>query len=309
MGRSKEPPILPFTSSTVSRDASSSINVPSALPTSSSSSSLSSNPNIAIALLLLSRLRDAVRAAAAQQRPWLELVDRSAFARPESLSDAASRIRKNSRYFHANYLVVLFLAIIVSVLHNPFAILWLAILSAAWGYTFLFRPGPITIAGRSFSEREKLVIMCLLSALVVFGLSPLGSAVMSGTVIGVAVICCHAAFRVPDDLFLDDSVDGLAGLGMGAGSSSGWFNLLLGSSTGGVGGVGGVGAVGGVGGVGMGVGVGGVGGVGVGRGGVGLGGSGLGRGNSSGVSKGSNSSVSSMDIPRRHSASTLESAV
>ncbi|CAI7826277.1 unnamed protein product [Closterium sp. NIES-53] len=308
MGKSKEP-LLPFTSSTISRDSSStSINGSSSLPTSSSSSSLSSNPNVAIALLLVSRLRDAMRQAAAQQRPWLELVDRTAFARPDSLSDAASRIRKNNRYFHANYLVVLFLAIIISVLHNPFAILWLAILAAAWGYTFLFRPGPITVAGRSFSEREKLIIMCLLSALIVFGLSPLGSAVMSGTVIGVAVICVHAAFRVPDDLFLDDSADGLAGLGLGAGSNSGWFNLLLGSSTGGVGGVGGVGAVGGVG-VGVGVGVGGVGGVGVGRGGVGLKGSGAGRGGSSGASKASNSSVSKVDIPRRHSASTLESIV
>ncbi|CAI7917680.1 unnamed protein product [Closterium sp. NIES-54] len=122
MGKSKEP-LLPFTSSTISRDSSStSINGSSSLPTSSSSSSLSSNPNVAIALLLVSRLRDAMRQAAAQQRPWLELVDRTAFARPDSLSDAASRIRKNNRYFHANYLVVLFLAIIISVLHNPRAV-------------------------------------------------------------------------------------------------------------------------------------------------------------------------------------------
>ncbi|KAE8708958.1 PRA1 family protein B1 [Hibiscus syriacus] len=43
----------------------------------------------------LSRLSSSIRQGFSQRRPWYELIDRSAMARPDNLTDAYSRIRRN----------------------------------------------------------------------------------------------------------------------------------------------------------------------------------------------------------------------
>ncbi|KAG2322368.1 hypothetical protein Bca52824_015581 [Brassica carinata] len=50
-----------------------------------------------------SRFSTSIRDGLSQRRPWAELVDRNSMARPESLADALSRIRKNLAYFKVNY--------------------------------------------------------------------------------------------------------------------------------------------------------------------------------------------------------------
>ncbi|CAL9118957.1 unnamed protein product [Musa acuminata var. zebrina] len=42
--------------------------------------------------IFLSRLSDSIHRSLSNRRPWSELVDRSAFSRPDSLADAASRL-------------------------------------------------------------------------------------------------------------------------------------------------------------------------------------------------------------------------
>lgn len=59
------------------------------------------------------------------------------------------------------------------------------------------------IGGRTFSDRETLGIL-LLSTIVVVFLTSVGSLLISALLVGLAVVCAHGAFRVPEDLFLDD---------------------------------------------------------------------------------------------------------
>ncbi|CDY41253.1 BnaA01g12860D [Brassica napus] len=54
-----------------------------------------------------SHLSTSIRDGLSQRRPWAELVDRSSMARPESLTDALSRIGKNLVYFKVNYVTVI----------------------------------------------------------------------------------------------------------------------------------------------------------------------------------------------------------
>lgn len=153
----------------------------------------------------LSNITDTVRNGFSQRRPWYELVDRSAFSKPDSLSDATHRIRKNYSYFRVNYLSCLAAVLAISLLTNPFALIALLTLLAAWIFLYLFRPSdsPLVILGRAFSDTETLGLLIVSSVVVIF-LTSVGSVLISALMVGLAIICAHGAFRAPEDLFLDE---------------------------------------------------------------------------------------------------------
>ncbi|KAE8711546.1 hypothetical protein F3Y22_tig00110287pilonHSYRG00062 [Hibiscus syriacus] len=55
----------------------------------------------------LTRISGPVCLTLSHCRPWTDLIDRTALAKPASFSDAISRIRKNFFYFRANYLAIM----------------------------------------------------------------------------------------------------------------------------------------------------------------------------------------------------------
>ncbi|KAL6503781.1 PRA1 protein B3 [Orobanche gracilis] len=153
----------------------------------------------------VSRLNATIRHGLSQRRPWSELIDRSALSRPDNLSEAASRIRKNFNYFRVNYVSLLALSLALSLLSHPFSLLVLLSLLAVWIFLYLFRPSdqPVVVAGRTFSDRETLGILVVSTIVVVF-LTSVGSLLISALLVGLALVCTHGAFRMPEDLFLDD---------------------------------------------------------------------------------------------------------
>ncbi|KAJ4833045.1 PRA1 protein B3 [Turnera subulata] len=161
----------------------------------------------------LSRLSSTLRNSLSQRRPWYELVDRSSLSRPDSLTEAASRIRKNLPYFKVNYTILLGAVLAVSLLSHPFSLLLLLALLAAWAFLYLFRPSdqPVVILGRAFSDRETLGLLLVSTIFVIF-LTSVGSLLISALMVGFAIVCVHGAFRVPEDLFLDDQEPANAGL-------------------------------------------------------------------------------------------------
>ncbi|KAL2539939.1 PRA1 family protein B4 [Abeliophyllum distichum] len=160
----------------------------------------------------LSRLSATVRHGLSQRRPWSELLERSSFSRPDSLSDSASRIRKNFSYFRVNYISLIALSLALSLLSHPLSLLVLLALLAAWIFLYLFRPPdqPVIITGRTFSDREILGILVVFTVVVVF-LTSVGSLLISALLVGLAVVCAHGAFRMPEDFFLDDQDSSNAG--------------------------------------------------------------------------------------------------
>ncbi|KAI3854575.1 hypothetical protein C5167_002352 [Papaver somniferum] len=153
----------------------------------------------------ISRLSDSVRQGFSQRRPWLELVDRSALNRPDSVSEAASRIRKNFSYFRINYFTLLASVLALSLLTHPFSLFVLLCLLGSWLFLYIFKQSdsPLVIMGRTFSDRETLGVLVVLTIVVVF-LTSVGSLLISALMVGLAIVCVHGAFRVPEDLFLDD---------------------------------------------------------------------------------------------------------
>lgn len=133
-------------------------------------------------------------------------------ARPDSLSEAASRIRKNLSYFKVNYISFIAVVLAFSLLSHPFSLLVLLCLLGGWIFLYLFRPSdqPVVILGRTFSDRETLGVLVVLTIVVVF-LTSVGSLLISALMVGLAIVCAHGAFRVPEDLFLDDQEPANAG--------------------------------------------------------------------------------------------------
>eukprot|EP00271_Cylindrocystis_brebissonii_P013898 TRINITY_DN3443_c0_g2_i1.p1 TRINITY_DN3443_c0_g2~~TRINITY_DN3443_c0_g2_i1.p1 ORF type:complete len:203 (+),score=23.32 TRINITY_DN3443_c0_g2_i1:233-841(+) len=166
----------------------------------------------------LSKVQVNAKQALSQQRPWSELYDQSSFSKPENFNDMTNRVKKNLTYFHVNYALFLMTVVVCSMLMNPTSIFWLFALACLWGYVFFVRSDPVVVYGRILNDRELFIALALITFLVAFGLTSVGSILISGVVIGGAVVVAHAAFKQPDDLFLDENVQGgfMSWLGGGA---------------------------------------------------------------------------------------------
>ncbi|RZC08611.1 PRA1 family protein B4, partial [Glycine soja] len=78
----------------------------------------------------------------------------------------------------------------LSLITHSFSLFVLFGLLASWSFLYLFRPSdqPVVLFGRTF------VIL----------LTSVGSLLISALMVGLAIVCAYGAFRVPEDLFLDD---------------------------------------------------------------------------------------------------------
>jgi hypothetical protein len=156
--------------------------------------------------LFLSRVSDTARRSLEDRRPWTELIDRSAISRPDSLSEATSRLRRNLGYFRVNYAAIVALSLAASLLAHPFSLLVLLAILGAWCFLYVFRASdqPVVLFGRTFTDRETLLGL-VVSSLLAFFLTSVASLIISGLLVGGALVAVHGAFRMPEDLFLDDS--------------------------------------------------------------------------------------------------------
>ncbi|KAF3454847.1 hypothetical protein FNV43_RR05295 [Rhamnella rubrinervis] len=170
---------------------------------------------------ILTRLSGYARQAFSTRRPWTELIDRTAFSRPDSLSDAVSRVRKNSAYFRVNYLTLLAVVLALFLVSHPFSLLTLIALLAAWLFLYALRPSdqPLVIFGRTYSDGQTLLGLGVITVIVILVTSVL-SLLISAVLVGLALVCAHGAFRVPEDLFLDEQD-----------SSSGFLSALSGPAS------------------------------------------------------------------------------
>ncbi|XP_071728686.1 PRA1 family protein B1-like [Rutidosis leptorrhynchoides] len=153
----------------------------------------------------LTHITTSIRHSYSQRRPWFQLVDRSTFSRPETLSEAISRIKKNFSYFRINYTTLIAIVTIFSLLSHPFPLFFSICLLSAWLFLYLFRAPdqPVFLFDRTFSDRETLGILIISTILIVF-LTGLVSLLISSVLFGLALTCVHAALRVPQEVFVDN---------------------------------------------------------------------------------------------------------
>lgn len=163
-----------------------------------------SSASTGVLLAIVGRLKDHSANIFKQRKPWSEVVDRNAFSKPNTIAEAAGRLRKNANYFKVNYLIIMLATTAATFLVHPSSLLVLGLLVAGWMYVFFMRTTPIVIGGRTLSDREKLLSMSAISFITVFFLTSVGAVLFSALSLSLAVIAAHGALREPDNLFVDE---------------------------------------------------------------------------------------------------------
>eukprot|EP01018_Ginkgo_biloba_P025360 Gb_07381 [translate_table: standard] len=159
----------------------------------------------------LSQISETGRSVYAQRRPWSELYGTNAFGKPESFGDAVARIRRHLIYFRVNYAIIILTIVCLALLRQPFSLITVLGLLIAWCLLYFFRSEPLVLMNRSFGDGTVLTGLTIVTVVALL-LTGVTSAIITALVIGSVIVLVHGAFRVSDDLFVDEQEAAAGGL-------------------------------------------------------------------------------------------------
>ncbi|VFQ82621.1 unnamed protein product [Cuscuta campestris] len=164
-------------------------------------------------------------ASFAPLRPWRELFAHpSSYSLPHSLADLVSRLRLKLGIFRMNYALAMLFILFLSLLWHPTSMIVFLLVFVAWFFLYFFRDGPLVVFSRIVDDRVVLVALSVVTV-VCLVLTHVWLNVLISCLIGSAIVALHAAFRVNDDLFLNEDEAAESGLLSFAGGSGGSGNL------------------------------------------------------------------------------------
>ncbi|KAG7540997.1 Prenylated rab acceptor PRA1 [Arabidopsis thaliana x Arabidopsis arenosa] len=160
-----------------------------------------SQENASSSLSLLGRAKELISLGLSSQRPWLELVQCSAFSLPISFTVATERIKTNIMIFRTNYIIIFIVTIFISMLWQPVHLSVFFILIVAWLYVYSRDNEPWVIFG-SVIDDSTLVLVLLVLTIGIFLLTDVSRGIMIGVLAGLPVVLVHGMCRNTEMLFV-----------------------------------------------------------------------------------------------------------
>ncbi|MFQ6623810.1 hypothetical protein Gotur_004044 [Gossypium turneri] len=156
----------------------------------------------------LSRAKERIKEGLGARRPWKLMFNFHSINFPGNLSEAITRVRTNVAYFRMNYAMIVLLILFLSLLWHPISLLVFVAMMAAWLFLYFLRDEPLVVFRRTIDDRVVLVVLGVLT-IVFLLLTDATTNILVSLLIGAVVVLVHASFRRTDDLYDEESGEGL----------------------------------------------------------------------------------------------------
>lgn len=160
-----------------------------------------SQANASSNVSVLGRAKELISLGLSSQRPWLELVQCSAFSLPVSFSVATERIKTNITIFRTNYFLIFIVTIFISFLWQPVHLFVVFILIIAWLYVYSRDNEPLLIFG-SVIDDSAMVLVLIVLTICIFLLTNTSRGILIGVFAGLPVVLVHGMCRNTEALFV-----------------------------------------------------------------------------------------------------------
>lgn len=127
-------------------------------------------------------------------RPWREFI---VVARPPTSADVvAKKIQTNVVYYQSNYIVLVSIFLIISILTTPSCLFLFAVLGAGWGFLLKKNEDPtymLVIAGVPLGKPQRTIAASVVSGILILIFA--GSLILSVLGLSAVVVAAHAALN------------------------------------------------------------------------------------------------------------------
>ena len=143
-------------------------------------------------------------------RPAGAFFDPTRFSRPQSTTEATTRVELNLQWFWVNYLAIAALILVLTILSQPSFLLTLLFLAALWVFALTRDVIAVPFTPYTLSGRPKLLTLYGLTTVILFIFA--GSAIL--TVVGICglVVLAHATLHATptqDERDADEQLDSI----------------------------------------------------------------------------------------------------